>query len=112
MRAGRGFAVSAGKDLIVANDDENHAGGAGLNEEIGAERVNGLDVGERWWDIRLPESRRERQHQQEDKQGAREFSVAHSCCQFLGYKTQRLLKAEIKSSAGGSPDGFSRRSFQ
>ena len=34
MGVGRGFAVSAEKDLIVANDNENHTSGAGLKEEI------------------------------------------------------------------------------
>jgi hypothetical protein len=34
MRVGPGLAVSTEKDLIVANDDENHTGGAGLKEEI------------------------------------------------------------------------------
>ena len=45
MGAGRGFAVSVKEDLIVANDDENHAGGAGLEVEVGAEGVDGLGLG-------------------------------------------------------------------
>jgi hypothetical protein len=49
MGVGRGFAVSVEEDLIVPNDDENHTGGAGLNEEVCAESVNGLDVGKRCW---------------------------------------------------------------
>src|SRR5271156_1246573 len=32
MRVGRGFAVSADEHAIVANDDENHTGGSGLEE--------------------------------------------------------------------------------
>jgi hypothetical protein len=75
MGVGRGLAVSAEEDMIVANDDENHTGGAGLKEEVCAEIANGLDVGERCWQLR--ESRHEGQHEQEDKQGTREFSVAH-----------------------------------
>ena len=61
----------------------SHTGRAGLNEEVRVESVNGLDVGKRCW-LRLRESRHEGQHEKEDKQGAREFSVAHSCLQFLG----------------------------
>ena len=94
MGVGRGFAVSAEEDLIVANDDENHTGGAGLKEEVCAESANELDVGERCWWLRPRESRHEGQHEQDDKQGAREFSVAHSCLQFLGYRIEQLLKPE------------------
>jgi hypothetical protein len=96
MGVGRGLAVSAEEDFIVANDNENHTGGAGLKEEVCAESANdGLDVGERCWRLRLRESRHEGQHEQEYKQGAWEFSVAHSCLQFLGYRTERLLKTEM-----------------
>ena len=77
MGVGRSFTVSLEVDLIVPNDDENHTGGAGLKEEVCAESANGLDVGERCWRLRLRESRHEGQHEQEDKQGAQEFSVAH-----------------------------------
>ena len=68
MGVGRGLAVSADEDLIVANDDENHTGGAGLEEEVCAESADGLDVGERCWRLRLREGRHEGQHEQEDKQ--------------------------------------------
>jgi hypothetical protein len=34
MGVGRGLAVSAEKDPIVANNDENNTGGTGLKEEI------------------------------------------------------------------------------
>jgi hypothetical protein len=79
--------------MIVANDDENHTSGAGLKEEVCAESANdGLDVGERRWRLRLRESRHEGQYEQEYKQGAREFSVAHSRLQFLGYRTERLFE--------------------
>jgi hypothetical protein len=91
MGVGRGFAVSVEKDLIVANDVENHTGGAGLNQEVCAESVNGLDVGERCW-LRLRESRHEGQQAQEDKQGAREFRVANSILQFLGYRTEQFFE--------------------
>ena len=94
---GRGLAVSAEEDMIVANDDENHTGGAGLKEDVCAQSANGLDVGERCWRLRLRESRHEAQHEQEYKQGAREFRVAHSCLQFLGYRTERHFE-EIKCS--------------
>jgi hypothetical protein len=50
-----------------------------------------LDIGERCWGIRLRESRREGQHEQEGKEGAWKFSVAHSL-EFLGYKTERLFE--------------------
>jgi len=92
MGVGRSFAVSLEVDLIVPNDDENHTGGAGLKEEVCAESANGLDVGERCWRLRLRESRHEGQHEQEDKQAAREFSVAHYCLQFLGYRTEQLFE--------------------
>jgi hypothetical protein len=94
MGVGRGFAVSVEEHLIVANDDENHTGGAGLNEEVCAESVNGLDVGKRCW-LSLRESRHEGQQEQEDKQSAREFSVAHSSLLFLGYRTEQFLKTEM-----------------
>jgi len=97
MGVGRGLAVSAEEDMIVANDDENHTGGAGLKEDVCAQSANGLDVGERCWRLRLRESRHEAQHEQEYKQGAREFRVAHSCLQFLGYRTERHFE-EIKCS--------------
>ena len=45
MGVRRGLAVSTEKDLIVANDDENHASRTGLKEEICAEGVCGLEVG-------------------------------------------------------------------
>ena len=45
MGAGRSLAISAEKDLIVANDDKNHARGAGLKEEIWAESIDRLRVG-------------------------------------------------------------------
>jgi hypothetical protein len=92
MGVGRGLAVSAEEDMIVANDDENHTGGAGLKEEVCAQSANGLNVGERCWRLCLRESRHEWQHEQEDKQGAREFSVTHSRLQFLGYRTERLFE--------------------
>src|SRR5882757_9190082 len=92
MGVGRGLAVSAEEDMIVANNDEDHTGGAGLKEEVCAQSANGLDVGERCWRLCLRESRHEGQHEQEDKQGAREFSVTHSCLQLLGYRTERLFK--------------------
>ena len=92
MGVGCRLAVSAEKDSIVANDYKNHTGGAGLKEKVCAESANGLDVGERCWWLRLRQSRHEGQHEQEDKQGAREFSVAHSCLQFLGYRTERLFE--------------------
>ncbi len=57
MGVGRRFAVSAEKDLIVANDNENHTGGAGLKEEIFAERTSGLGVEERWRKRRLRQGR-------------------------------------------------------
>jgi hypothetical protein len=47
MGVGRGFAVSAEEDLIVANDDENHTGGPGLKKEICTESASGLEVGGR-----------------------------------------------------------------
>ena len=46
MGVGRGLAVSVEKDLIAANDDENHTGGAGLKKEICAERTGGLQAGQ------------------------------------------------------------------
>ena len=86
MGVGRSFAVTAKEDLIVANDDEHHAGRAGLKKEFRAEGASGLYVGEWCCEIRLRESRHERRHEQEDKQCALKFSVDHSCWQFLGYK--------------------------
>ena len=91
MGVGCGFAVSMEEHLIVANDDENHTGGAGLNEEVCAESVNGLEVGKRSW-LSLRESRHEGQQEQEDKQSAREFSVAHSSLLFLGYRTEQFFE--------------------
>jgi hypothetical protein len=58
MGVGRGLAVSTEEDIIVANDDENHTGGAGLKEEVCAESANhGLDVGKRCGRLRLCECR-------------------------------------------------------
>jgi hypothetical protein len=45
MGVGRGLAVPTEKDLVIANDDENHTRGAGLKEEICAPRVSGSEVG-------------------------------------------------------------------
>ena len=94
MGVGRGFAVSTEEDLIVANNDENHTGGTGLKEQVCAESANELGVGERRWRLCLRESRHEGQHEQEDKQAVREFSVAHSCLQFLGYRTEQIFEDE------------------
>jgi hypothetical protein len=76
MGVGRGLAVSAEKYLMVANDDENHAGGTGLKEEICAESASRLEVEERCWGRRLGEGRHERKHEQEGKQCA-QVSLVH-----------------------------------
>jgi hypothetical protein len=86
MGVGRRLAVPAEKDLIVANDDENHAGGAGLKEESWAESIDGLRVG--WRCLRMPlcANRHEGKHEEEDTQRLLEFRVAHFVCRYLGYK--------------------------
>jgi hypothetical protein len=71
------------KDLVVANDDENHTNGTGLKEEVGAEGGDGLGVGERSWRLRLRESREGGQQEQKDKEDGWEFKEAHSCWQFF-----------------------------
>jgi hypothetical protein len=63
------------KNLIVADDDENHTGRAGLKEEIFAERVS-MEVGQRW-KRRLRKSRREGQREQEDEQPVLRPRIAH-----------------------------------
>ncbi|MCU1248272.1 MAG: hypothetical protein JWQ49_1301 [Edaphobacter sp.] len=115
MGVGSGFAVSAEENMIVANDDENHTGGSGLKEEVCAQSVNGLDFGERRRRVRLCKSRHEGQHEKKYKQGAQEFSVAHSYLQFLGYRTERLLKTEMihflcELLTSGSPVSLNQQS--
>ena len=53
MGVGRGFAVAADEDLIATDDDEDHAGGEGLEVEVGAEGVYGLRVWELCRGLRL-----------------------------------------------------------
>ena len=75
MGVWRGFTISVEENLIVPNDDENHTGCARLKKEVCTERVNGLGAGKRCRGLR--ESGHKAQHEQEDKQGAREGSVVH-----------------------------------
>jgi hypothetical protein len=44
---GGGLAVSLKEDLMIAHDDEDHAGGPGVEEELGAEGTGGLERGKR-----------------------------------------------------------------
>jgi hypothetical protein len=89
MGVGCGLAVSVEKDLIAANDDENHTSGAGLKEEICAERTSGLKIRLRWLRL-LRQGRDEGQHEQESEECARKVSVAHFCFQIAGYKIMRF----------------------
>jgi hypothetical protein len=77
MGLGRSLAVSAEKDLIVANYDENHTGCTGLKKQICAKSASGLEVGERWRRQYLREGRPEGQQGQEGKQCVQDFWVAH-----------------------------------
>ena len=47
MRVRRGLAVALKEDLMIAHDDENHAGGTGVEEELGAESAGGFERGQR-----------------------------------------------------------------
>jgi hypothetical protein len=45
--AGSGLTVAVKEDLVVADDDEDHAGRAGFGEEVGTERAGLLQLGQR-----------------------------------------------------------------
>src|SRR5580698_6170600 len=80
MGVGCSFAISAEDDLIVVNHDKNHAGRAGLKEEVSAQSISGRRG------IRLRQSRQAGQYERENKQGKTEFKAAHCCLQSSGYK--------------------------
>ena len=95
MRVGCGLAVSAEEDLIVANDDQNHAGGSGLEEEVGAESADGLGVGERCWWLRLRKSRDEERAGIERLAGWTEVSRGSFLVAFLRVVVLRVQNREL-----------------
>ena len=112
MRVGRGLAVSLEKDLIVANDDENHSGGAGLKEQICAERASRFEVGERWRERRLREGRREGEHEEVGKQCDQEFCVTHFVLRLQSTKPSDFPKTEMQYFGHVSLDRYSQTGIQ
>ena len=66
MGVRRSLSVSMKEDLLVANDNQNHAGRAGLKEELRAKSIYGLRVGKRHGRIHLRQRRRKTKQEQED----------------------------------------------
>ena len=91
MRPGRRLAVSAKKDLIVANDDENHARGTRLQEQVFAKRTGRLKVGERCGRESPQEEGLEGQREQECEESALDFWVAHFLCADLMVQSRTIF---------------------
>jgi hypothetical protein len=90
MGVGGSLAVSAEKDLIVANHDENHTRCTGLNKQICGKSASGLKVRQRRRHRYLRDSRSEGQQGQQGKQCLQDFSMAHFAFRSQTTKPERL----------------------
>ncbi len=101
--------MSTEEDLVIANDDKNHASSAGVKEEIFTERVSRLQVGKSWRWLCLREGRDERQLEQESSQYAQKSNVAHFVIKLQSTKSNGPLKTEMQSIGQVSLDRYSLR---